>query len=191
MTLAITGAVIGAAGVGVGAFNAFNSSQAQGSAQAKENTIFGEQQGYAQMLQQLIQNPSSVTSLPGYQFNFGQGANAVSSQAAAGGFAGSGNLATQLTQYGQNFAMSTYNQQAQLLSSLSGLTAPSSTAQLGSNALSASAQNTSNLSSLLNSLTYMTNMNTGAAAGTPGANGQNFVTGQNTGNAGSWYPNGG
>src|SRR5208282_2868284 len=38
----------------------------------ESSTIFGEQQGYEAQLNKLIANPSSVTSLPGYQFNLSQ-----------------------------------------------------------------------------------------------------------------------
>lgn len=122
---------------GVAAYEASTQSSAAGN-QAKaaqtqlgmEQTQFGEQQQYAQKLQDLMANPSSVTSLPGYQFQFDQGKQALERSDAAGGFNGSGNMATDLIKYGQGYAMSAYDNQVQLLSSLAGFNAPA----YGSNA---------------------------------------------------------
>ncbi len=96
-----------------------------------QNDPFGSQRGqYQQQLQQLMANPSSVTSLPGYQFQFDQGQQALQRQMAAGGYGGtgaapgtgggSGNYGTALTQYGQGFAQNFYQQQLANLSGLSG-----------------------------------------------------------------------
>lgn len=104
--------------------NAKAAQQSSNTQLGMEQTQFGEQQQYAQQLNSLIADPSSVTSLPGYQFNMDQGSQAVSRQMAAGGFLNSGNEATALDQYGQGLAMSTFNQQAQLLAGLAGFNAP-------------------------------------------------------------------
>lgn len=126
MTGLITAAVAGVASVGVGIAGEVQSSNAAGKQLGVENTqlgmeqqLFGEQQGYADQLNKLMADPSSVTSLPGYQFNLDQGAETTARQFAAN--PGSGAEGAALTQYGQNYASSAYTQQAQLLASLSGL----------------------------------------------------------------------
>ena len=83
---------------------------------------------YQQQLQQLISNPSSITSTPGYQFQYDQGLQALSRSSAAAGQGaggtpgaggGSGNFTTAAQQYGQNFASSQLQQQEALLQKLS------------------------------------------------------------------------
>jgi hypothetical protein len=163
---AIGGAIL-AAGVVSAGVSLYEGNQANQTARGVANqqefqsaTIFGEQQGFEAQLQALIADPSSVTKLPGYSFNFGQGADAVQREMAAGGFQGSGNEATALTQYGQNFAMSTFNQQAQLLSQLAGITAPSSPSQggavAGNTVNNANANNIDNLNNTFANLGIVT-----------------------------------
>lgn len=127
----ITAAAVSAVGIGVGAYESNQSQNIAKGQLASENTQlgmeqtqFGEQQVYAQQLNALMANPSSVTSTPGYQFNLDQGLNNTTRQMAAGGFLNSGNQAAALTQYGEGYAMNTFNQQAQLLSQLAGFNAP-------------------------------------------------------------------
>ena len=151
MTIAAIGAI---AAAGVSAYSAYNSSQVQGQYLGMAQTKSGEQQGYAQQLNTLMTNPSSVTSLPGYTFNYNQGADAVAREMAASGFSGSGNEGTALIQYGQNYAQSAYQQQAQLLASLSGLTASSSPAQLGAVGVAAGNQSFNQMGAALSSLGY-------------------------------------
>src|SRR6267142_2216038 len=95
----------------------------------QSGTVFGEQQYYAQQLQQLIADPSSVTKLPGYQFNKDQGTQAVARQMAGSGFLGSGNEAIALTKYGQDYATSAYKTQAELLGQFAGLSSPTNPTQ--------------------------------------------------------------
>jgi hypothetical protein len=154
-----------------------------------QSVQFGEQQQYATQLQNLIANPSQVTSLPGYQFMFDQGAQAVSRQAAAGGFLNSGNEGTALTQYGQGYANQALTQQEQLLASLSGLTPAVQGNPVGAiNSLTGS-QNSSNaqLNTLLSQLGLAAGrFGTGASAGTPGGSSGYFAPGsENLGGAGS------
>ena len=60
-------------------------------------------------LNELLQNPESVTSTPGYQFAYNQGLEAVNRTAAAKGNLGSGNRLYDLTKFGQGLASQTYN----------------------------------------------------------------------------------
>jgi hypothetical protein len=138
-----------------------------------QQTDFAEQQQYASQLQNLIANPSQVTSLPGYQFMFDQGQQAVQRASAAGGFLNSGNEGTALVQYGQGFATNALNQQEQLLASLSGLQASSSGAQNTQAATNATNSSNAQLNQLLSQLGLAAGTfgksGVGASAGTPGA----------------------
>lgn len=65
---------------------------------------------YAQQLNQLMSNPNSITSMPGYQ----AGLEGVERSMAAQGYQGSGNMAAALQQYSGNF----FNNQVSQLQSL-------------------------------------------------------------------------
>lgn len=105
-----------------GAKHAATQDKIAGNSEKRAGKLFGEQQGFEQQLEALMKDPGSVKDLPGYKFQFDQGTQAVARQMAASGFGGSGNEAIALTQYGQGFAENAYQQQAQLLAQLSGLT---------------------------------------------------------------------
>lgn len=75
-------------------------------------------QGYAQQINNLVANPSSVEQSAGYQAALGQGLSAANSTLAAQGLNGSGNQLAALTNYGMSFEQNAYNTQ---LSQLSGL----------------------------------------------------------------------
>lgn len=57
----------------------------------------------------LLNNPSSITENPGYQFRFDQGAEALRRNQAATGYRGSGNQQIALQEYGQNMATSEFD----------------------------------------------------------------------------------
>ena len=137
-------------------------------AQAQANTVFGEEQQYAQMLHSLITNPSSVTSLPGYQFNLQQGEQAVARTMAGSGYAGSGNEAIALTQYGQNYATSAYDNQIKVLSSLAGLGSPVNPTQSLSTASGAGTASFNELGAVLGSAGFGANANNGGSSGNGG-----------------------
>ena len=80
----------------------YQQSQAQQKAQQVYTTAGNK-------LNELLQNPSSITSTPGYQFAYNQGLEAVNRTAAAKGQLGSGNRLYDLTNYGQGLASQTYN----------------------------------------------------------------------------------
>ena len=74
-------------------------------------------------LQALLQDPSSITSMPGYQ----AGLTAVERKMASQGYNGSGNMMAALQQYGGNF----YNDAVNRLSGLAGANQnPASSGQL-------------------------------------------------------------
>jgi hypothetical protein len=82
----------------------------------------------AAQLNALLQNPNTITSTPGYQFNLSQGLNALQAQQAAQGRLVSGGALLQGQQWGQQFAQSNLQQQEQLLAQLSGATQSPATA---------------------------------------------------------------
>jgi hypothetical protein len=172
----MTGMIALAAGAAVtaatGIYSAVNEGNIQGQELGMSKTAFGEQQGFEQMLQQLIANPSSVSTLPGFQFQLQTGSQAVADEMAAGGFAGSGNEAAALTKFGQGLASSFYGQQAGLLAQLSGITAASSPTQSASAATSASVAQSTTIDNLLTQLGVLGGLSTGTpAAGTPASSG--------------------
>ena len=84
----------------------------------------------AAQLQNLLSDPSTITSTPGYQFNLQQGLQAQQAQQAAQGRLVSGGGLLQANQFGQQYATSSLQQQQALLAQLSGATqAPAGAAQ--------------------------------------------------------------
>lgn len=151
--MAVTTAIAAVASAGAGIYGASQSSSIGHHADMRGAAIFNEQQQYAQKLQQLMDNPASVKDLPGYQFNFDQGAQAVARQMGASGYAGSGNEATALEKFGAGYADQAYSTQANLLASLSGLTSQNP-AQYSQVATQAQGQSFQQLSSALAGLGY-------------------------------------
>ena len=166
---------------GASAYSTSVSSGEAGFAEGQSATVFGEQQGYEQQLQNLIQNPSSVTSTPGYQFQLQQGAQTLANQLGASGLHGSGTEAASLTAYGQNYASSALTQQETLLSQLAGITAPSSASSLNSNANQATSNSNQALTQALSALGYGAGRVTTAGGTTgPGSVGSTAYTGFNS-----------
>src|SRR5580700_5745402 len=105
-----------------GISNSINLMQEAQTAFNQSNPMGAYRPTYAADLLNLIQNPSSVTSLPGYQFQMGQGVQAIDRSAAAPGGTGFGSGAegAALTQFGQGLASNFYNQQVGVLGNLAG-----------------------------------------------------------------------
>jgi len=89
-------------------------------------------QGANTAVQQLLANPSSVSSLPGYQFDLAQGTRALDHSALANGNLFSGKQGKALTGYATNLADKTYGDQ---LSRLLGISQQGLGAQGQANAL--------------------------------------------------------
>lgn len=154
MSGAVTAGVVGVVGLGMSAYQMSQQHGISHQAQSQSATVFGEQQQYAQMLQKLISDPSSVTSLPGYKFNQQQGEQAVARQMAGSGFLGSGNEAIALTKYGQDYATNVYQTQAQLLGQFAGLTSPVNPTQSLNVASGAQSASNQSLQQLLAGMTF-------------------------------------
>lgn len=74
--------------------------------------------GYAAQLNNLVNNPNSISSMPGYQFQYDQGLQALQRTGAAQGYTGSGNMALALQRYGQDYASQQYPNYVNMLSGL-------------------------------------------------------------------------
>lgn len=95
---------------------------------------WGYQKQYADMLQGLMKDPSSILKQPGYEFGMQQGIQALTRGMAATGYTGSGNEMIALQQYGQQYAADWLLKQEQLLGQLSGLMGANPIGGLGSSA---------------------------------------------------------
>lgn len=110
-------------GIGSGIYGMSLANQLQGlskNAIAASNPFGPYRAQYAGQLASLEANPSSVFSDPGYQAAFDQGSQAVARRMAGSGYAGSGNEAIALQQYGQSFANNYIGSREQQLAYLAG-----------------------------------------------------------------------
>jgi hypothetical protein len=94
--------------------------QRSGQLQGRADPMGAYRPGYASQLNQLIQNPSTITSTPGYQFNLANYMQQLQAQQAKQGNLVSGGGAVQAGQMGQQYATSQLGQQQQLLAQLAG-----------------------------------------------------------------------
>lgn len=69
----------------------------------------------------LMQDPNSVTKMPGYQFRLDEGVKALDRGAAARGMLNSGASGKALMRYGQDYASSEYGQNFNRLAALAGV----------------------------------------------------------------------
>jgi hypothetical protein len=106
--------------IGMGAFGLYNAYQGRQAQKAQQK----QQQSYYDQLNDLMAHPERVTSLPGYQFNLGQGNQALARRMASMGYGTSGNLALATQRYGQDYASAALGQQEQLLASQYGRASP-------------------------------------------------------------------
>ncbi len=102
-------------------------SKKQGNAQMSEamnpiqnSYLYPYMEKYAGQLDELMKNPSTITTNPGYQFNLDQGLQGVSRNMASMGLANSGNAMIGLNNYAENYAQNAYQQQVQNLMHLAG-----------------------------------------------------------------------
>jgi len=122
----MSGSVVGtalasaAASAVVGSVLSGSGSGSSGSGAAQADPFAAQRPQYQSMLQQLMTNPSSITSTPGYQYTLGQGEAAVNQGAAASGMLNSGNRMIALQNLGQQSAETDYNNQFVRLAQLSG-----------------------------------------------------------------------
>jgi hypothetical protein len=86
----------------------------------EENPFGPYRKKYADMLGKLMDDPGSFLSSPLYQAAFGQGTQAVMRGMGAGGYLGSGNMATGLQQFGMGFAKDFLQDEEKFMSHLAG-----------------------------------------------------------------------
>jgi hypothetical protein len=185
MTFGISGAALVGIGASVAgsvagsavssAISGGGSSGASGAAAAADP--FASQRGqYQQQLSQLINNPSSITSDPGYQFGLQQSQNAVEGSAAANGMVNSGNVLNALSTNAQGYASTQLNNKELLLAQLSGANvgSPGTAGQILQNQNQANQQAAGTLG---NAVTQ--GINTGVSSG-GFANAWNSITGSNS-----------
>lgn len=165
MSGAITAATAAVASVGLGVYSSMQAGRNASAARGMQDTVFNEQQYYAQQLQNLVSNPDSVINTPGYKFQFQQGEQAVLNQMTAQGFGQSGNLGQALVNYGQNEASTVYQQEFNNYAQLSGLTAPTSVGQYGQETLAAQQQSYNQMGGQLASLMYLSGRGGGGSPG--------------------------
>lgn len=110
-------------GIGSGLYgmNLANNLQGMSQAAIAASNPFGPYRAqYAMQLGSVMSNPSQIFNDPGYQAAFNQGDQAVARQMASSGYAGSGNEAIALQQFGQSFANNYLTQREGLLGQLAG-----------------------------------------------------------------------
>lgn len=113
------GLASGAATAGIGALTGGGGGGASSAANAADP--FASQRGqYQSMLSNLINNPSSITSTPGYQFGLDQSNKAIEGSAAANGMVNSGNVLQALSTNSQGYAATQLQNQELLLAQLAG-----------------------------------------------------------------------
>ena len=126
--------IVGGLAKMAGGVGALQAGQAAGQYAKQADPFAQYRSGYAAQLANLLQNPQTITTTPGYQFNLGQGLQALQAQQAQQGRLVSGGGLLQAQQFGQQYAQSNLAQQQALLSSLSGAgqaPATGATAQAG------------------------------------------------------------
>lgn len=114
--------------------------------------------------QNLLQNPSRITSDPGYQFGLSQGVNAYDNSGAARGMRLSGGQAKALTRFGQDYGQTKFNESLNRYGNLAGL------GGAGSQTIAVAGQNYANTAG--NNLTGMGNAQASGYIG-----GANAITG--------------
>lgn len=117
---AVAGAVVGGVASSVTGSLLGGGGGGAGSAAAAADPFASQRGQYQTQLANLLNNPSSITSDPGYQFQLKQGLDSVNGSMAAGGFLNSGNRATALETYGQNYAQTQLQNKELFLAQLAG-----------------------------------------------------------------------
>jgi hypothetical protein len=162
-----------------GAYGLYQAGHLQGAAQdvfRQSDPFAGYRPGYGAQLLKLMQDPSSVSSLPGYQFLLDQGVEAIDRSAAAPGGVGFGSGAegASLVKYGQGLADQFYQQQVSTLTGLAGANFPPANPYAALQGLGGAAQgigaSTQYLGNALpGTINLLSRLFPGTSAGTPGA----------------------
>lgn len=149
----VAGAAIGLVGAAVTSDSAHSASNTQADAAREANTtdkymydqtrsdnmpaLLARNNGLTGY-QNLLGNPSRITSDPGYKFGLDQGTRAINSQAAAHGSYYSGATLKALNQFGQDYGQSQFDKSLNRYGNQAGL------GQVGSNTMAMAGQNYAN-----------------------------------------------
>ena len=117
--------------------NAFNE-RAFDTIRAENKPLMDLRNSVLPQIQGLLSNPGSITSDPGYKFQFDEGTKALNNGAAARGMTYSGAQGKALQRYGQDFGASKLDQSLNRLTTVAGL------GQVGANSNNAATQNYAN-----------------------------------------------
>lgn len=140
----------GYAQIGSSALGLYQGQQMKGMAGAADP--FGKYRGgFAQQLQALMANPSSVTKTPGYQAGMDAAQQSLTRNLASQGLTGSGTAAEALTKFGAEYQGQQYQQQIQNLMGLSGanIAGAGTAAQITAGGMNTQNQSLQNLAKVL------------------------------------------
>jgi hypothetical protein len=143
----------GYAQIGSSALGLYQGQQMKGMAGAADP--FGKYRGgFAQQLQALMANPSSVTKTPGYQAGMDAAQQSLTRNLASQGLTGSGTAAEALTKFGAEYQGQQYQQQIQNLMGLSGanIAGAGTAAQITAGGMNTQNQSPQNLAKVLPAL---------------------------------------
>ena len=117
--MCVVAGTVGAAVAGSATSSLLSNGNSGAQSAANAADPFASQRGqYQTMLSNLINNPSSITSNPGYQFGLQQSQNAVEGSAAANGMVNSGNVLQALSTNAQGYASQQLSNQELLARSI-------------------------------------------------------------------------
>jgi len=114
------GQLAGGVGKVAGGVQAIQAGKQAGQLSAQADPFAQYRPQLSSQLFNLLSNPSTVTTTPGYQFNLSQGLNALQANQAAQGRLVSGGALLQAEQFGQNYATSSLKDQETMLAQLAG-----------------------------------------------------------------------
>ena len=175
----IVGAVISSALSGGG-------SVSSGQAQQMVDPFASYRGEYASQLNNLMSNPASVATLPGYQASLNQGTNNLNRELAATGRKQSGAEQVALSQYGQQFQRQVFEDQYNKLATLSGASA--SPAAGGISGINAGNQNQTNANQFAGAVApSISNWLTSPSTVAPQNNANVTVPQQSTPSGNSWF----
>lgn len=149
MCLVVAVGAIGAGSLGIGGYEASQSSGITSAAESLSGQEASESAYYNKILQGLISNPSSFLQSSLFQSSLQQGLGAAQTSEIAQGYGGSGNEASALESYGQSQASGELLSYEQLLGNLVTGTQSNASSSLNS-AASSQASTASQISGLSN-----------------------------------------
>jgi hypothetical protein len=141
-SLGVVGSVVGISSGLNSLFGGGSSGNAKTGSSTLADPFANYRPAFAQQLYNLYQNPSSITTTPGYQFGLQSGMNTLQANQAKQGNLVSGGALQQAQQYGQQYGLQQFSNMASQLGMLAGATqSPSAGQTAASNIASANLAN--------------------------------------------------